>query len=211
MSVITGLKTGKRREKRVNVFLDDSFAFSLEAEVVAKAALRVGQELTPRQEEELSGADRYQRCLNAASRFLSYRPRSESEVRQRLLKHGYDAVSIDKAINRLKELELVDDTEFARFWAENREQFSPRSRRLMKLELQRKGLERDIIEQVITGVNEDESAYRAAGKKVRSLPLSDYQVFRQRLAAYLGRRGFSYDVVKRTIEIIWKENSNVPT
>ena len=211
MSVITGLKAGKRREKRVNVFLDDSFAFSLEAEVVTKAALRVGQELTPRQEEELSGADRYQRCLNTAFHFLSYRPRSESEVRQRLLKHGYDAGSINKAINRLKELELVDDTEFARFWAENREQFSPRSRRLMKLELQRKGLDRDIIEEVITGVNEDESAYRAAGKKARSLPLSDYQVFRQRLVAYLGRRGFGYDVVKRTIEKIWKENGNVPT
>lgn len=211
MSVITGLKAGKRREKRVNVFLDDSFAFSLEAEVVVRAALRVGQELTPRQEEELSGADRYQRCLNAASRFLSYRPRSESEVRQRLLKHGYDTGSINKAINRLKELGLVDDTEFARFWAENREQFSPRSRRLMKLELQRKGLDRDIIEEAVTVVNEDESAYRAAGKKARSLSLSDYHVFRQRLGAYLGRRGFGYDVVKRTIEKIWKENHSALT
>lgn len=210
MSVITGLKTGKRREKRVNVFLDGTFAFSLDAEVVTKAALRIGQELEPRQEEELAGADRYQRCFNAAIRFLSYRPRSEREVLQRLLKHGYDEVTIEKAISRLKELELVDDTEFARYWAENREQFSPRSRSLVTWELQRKGLDREIIDQIVTGVNEDESACRAARKKARSLPITDYQIFRQRLWGYLGRRGFNYEVVKRTVEIIWKENSNAP-
>ncbi len=209
MSKITGLTAGKSREKRVNVHLDGKFAFNLLAEVVIKEGLRVGQELSDGEVEALTGRDRYQRCLNAAIRYLGYRPRSESEIRQRLQKHGFDSACTEKAIYRLKEQGLVDDSAFARFWKDNRESFSPRSRRLTKLELQRKGLEIDVIEQIVSEVNDNESAYRAALVKARRLYPSDYQVFRRRLGEHLGRRGFSYDVINETVEKIWKEYAGI--
>ncbi len=211
MSKITRLVAGKSREKRVNVHLDGKYAFSLLAEVVLKEGLRVGQELSDEDQERLTGVDGYQRCLNAAIRFLGYRPRSEAEIRQRLLKHGYDGANIDKAIARLKEQGLVDDTAFARFWIENRESFSPRSRRLTRLELQRKGLDIEVIDQIVSEVNDSDSAYRAALSKVRRLSPADYQVFRRRLAQYLGRRGFDYEVIKETVERVWKEQTQVTT
>jgi len=211
MSKITRLVAGKSREKRVNVHLDGKYAFSLLAEVVLKEGLRVGQELSDEDQERLTGVDGYQRCLNAAIRFLGYRPRSEAEIRQRLLKHGYDGANIDKAIARLKEQGLVDDTAFARFWIENRESFSPRSRRLTKLELQRKGLDIEVIDQIVSEVNDNDSAYRAALSKARRLSPDDYQVFRRRLAQYLGRRGFDYEVIKETVERVWKEQTQVTT
>jgi regulatory protein len=209
MSKITRLTAGKSREKRVNVHLDGKYAFSLLAEVVLKEGLRVGQELSDEQIEDLTGVDRYQRCLNAAIRFLGYRPRSEAEIKQRLQKHGFDGKLTDKALARLKEQGLVDDTAFARFWIDNRESFSPRSRRLTKLELQRKGLGNDIIEQVVGEVDDNDSAYRAALSKARRLSPSDYQVFRRRLGEHLGRRGFGYDVIKDTVERVWKEYTGV--
>jgi regulatory protein len=209
MSKITRLTAGKSREKRVNVHLDGKYAFSLLAEVVLKEGLRVGQELSDEQIEKLTGTDRYQRCLNAATRFLGYRPRSEAEIKQRLQKHGFDGKLTDKALARLKEQGLVDDTAFARFWIDNRESFSPRSRRLTKLELQRKGLGNDIIEQVVGEVDDNDSAYRAALSKARRLSPSDYQVFRRRLGEHLGRRGFGYDVIKDTVERVWKEYTGV--
>lgn len=211
MSKITRLVAGKSREKRVNVHLDGKYAFSLLAEVVLKEGLRVGQELSDEDQERLTGVDGYQRCLNAAIRFLGYRPRSEAEIRQRLLKHGYDGANIDKAIARLKEQGLVDDTAFARFWIENRESFSPRSRRLTRLELQRKGLDIEVIDQIVSEVNDNDSAYRAALSKARRLSPDDYQVFRRRLAQYLGRRGFDYEVIKETVERVWKEQTQVTT
>lgn len=211
MSKITRLVAGKSREKRVNVHLDGKYAFSLLAEVVLKEGLRVGQELSDEDQERLTGVDGYQRCLNAAIRFLGYRPRSEAEIRQRLLKHGYDGANIDKAIARLKEQGLVDDTAFARFWIENRESFSPRSRRLTRLELQRKGLDIEVIDQIVSEVNDSDSAYRAALSKARRLSPADYQVFRRRLAQYLGRRGFDYEVIKETVERVWKEQTQVTT
>jgi regulatory protein len=205
MSKITRLVKAKSREKRVKVYLDGQYNCTLLAEVVLKEGLRVGQEMSAGQLEILTGKDHDQRCLNAALRYLGYRPRSEVEVRQRLQQHGYDSACTEKALARLKERGLVDDTAFARFWKENRESFSPRSRRLTALELRRKGLDRDIIEKVIDEIDDRESAYRAAQSKARRLSASDDVDFHRRLAQYLGRRGFGYEVVNETVDKIWQE------
>jgi regulatory protein len=208
MSKITGLTAGKSREKRVNIFLDGKLAFDLLAEVVLKEGLKVGQELSESRLEALAGIDRYQRCLNAAIHYLGYRPRSETEIRQRLHQRGFDDDCTEKALARLKEQGLVDDATFARFWKDGRESFSPRSRRQTRLELRQKGLPADVIELVIGEIDESDSAYRAALRKARNLPLSDFQIFRRRLGAHLGRRGFGYDIINETIARIWKERGD---
>ena len=208
MSEITGLKAAKTREKRVNVFLDGKLALRLLAEVALKEGLKVGQELTESQMEALAGLDRYQRCHNTAIRYLAYRPRSEAEIRERLQRRGFDSDCTEKTLARLKEQGLVDDTAFARFWKDNRQAFSPRSRRLTKLELQRKGLTGDIIEQVVGELDDSDSAYRAALNRLRRLPATDYQTFRRRLGEYLGRRGFSYSIISETTARVWQEHGN---
>ena len=205
MSKITGIKAAKGRDKRVKVFLDGEPALDLLADTALQEKIKAGQEISQSRLDTLKGKDRLQRCLNAALRLLGYRPRSEKELRQRLQRHGFDGEYLEKALAKLKEQGLIDDIAFARFWKENRETFSPRSRRLTKLELRRKGLSSDIIEQVIGEIDDGESAYRAAVKRATRLAGTDYQEFRQRLGAYLGRRGFSYSIIKDTTERVWKE------
>ncbi len=95
MKKITALRTGRGRGKRVNVFLDGKFAFSLEAEVAMKEDLQVEQDLSADQIEALARSDHFHRCLNAAAHYLSYRPRSESELRERLLQRGFDGDSVE--------------------------------------------------------------------------------------------------------------------
>jgi regulatory protein len=208
MSKITGLKPGKTREKRINVFLDGKLAIGVLAEVALKEGLKVGQELPESYLASLAGLDRFQRCHNAAIRFLGYRPRSEVEIRQRLLRRGFDNDCLEKTIARLKEQGLIDDIAFARFWKDNRQEFSPRSRRLTQLELKRKGLSPEAIEQVIGELDDSESAYRAALNRARRITEPDYQVFRRRLAGYLGRRGFTYSVIDATTKKVWQEQNN---
>jgi len=205
MTNVTALRIGKGRKKRVNVFLDNRFAFSLEAEVVIKEGLQVGQELSINQIKALAKSDHFHGCLNAATHYLGYRPRSEFEIKERLQHRGFDDNTIEMVIAKLKEQELVDDAAFAQFWKENRDSFSPRSQWLTKLELRQKGVTDDIIDQVIETIDDNDSAYRAALSKARSLRRSDYQGFRRRLGEYLKRRGFSYGVINHTIERLWLE------
>ena len=205
MSRVTALRIGKGRGNRVNLFLDDRFVFSLEADVVVKEGLQIGQELSANQLEALAKSDHFHRCLNAAIRYLSYRPRSRSEVRRRLQQKGFDNDTIEAVIAKLKEQGLIDDIDFARFWKENRDSFSPRSQWLTKLELKQKGVADDIIDQVVKTIDDEDSAYRAALSKARSLPRSDYQGFRRRLGEYLKRRGFGYGAINHTIERLWQE------
>jgi regulatory protein len=205
MGKITRLEKGKGREKRVKIYLDGGYACTLLIEVVLKEGLRVGQDLCDSQIEALTGKDRSQRCYNAAARYLAYRPRSEAEIKQRLQRHGFDTESAEKTLKILKKQGLIDDTAFAQFWKDNREFFSPRSRRLTGLELRHKGLSSDIIEQVTGEIDDSESAYRAALSKARRLSPADYRDFRRRLGAYLGRRGFGYSVINDTVTRVWKE------
>ena len=204
MKKVTAIRAG-RRGKRVNVFLDDRFAFSLEAEVAAKEGLGVEQELSEGDIEALTKADLFHRCLNAAFHYISYRPRSEAELRQRLQRRGFDGDNVEAVLARLKERGLVNDLAFAQFWKDNRESFRPRSQWLTRLELKQKGVAEDIIDQVVAEVDDKDSAYRAAVGRVRSLPRSDYHGFRRRLGEYLKRRGFGYGVISQTVERVWQE------
>ena len=202
---VTALRWGQGRRERVNVFLEGRFAFSLAAEAAVKEGLAVGRELSPVEIEALARSDKFCRCLNAALRYLSYRPRSEFELRERLSQRGFDGESIEAVLEKLKEQGLVDDRDFAQFWLNNRQSFSPRSQRLIRLELKRKGVTEEIIDQVSSAVRDDESAYRAALGRAHRLPVSDYQSFRRRLGDYLKRRGFSYGVINNSVAQLWQE------
>jgi regulatory protein len=205
MSKITALKANKRTDKRVNMFLDGKFAFSVDLEVAVKEGLKIGQELSDDQLKELTEDISLVRCLNIAYRFLSYRPRSEAEMKDRLHRRGIEDSKIEIIINKLKEQHLLDDTAFAQFWKENRDTFRPRSQRVTRLELKKKGVADEIIKEVTDESDDTQTAYAAALHKAQRLPTQDYEVFRRRLGDYLRRRGFGYAVINQTVKRIWLE------
>ena len=209
MAKITALNWGKGRNKKANVSLDGKPALSLEPEVALKEGLMVGQELSDSRTAALVKASHQQQCYNAALRYLDYRPRSEYEMRQRLRQRGFDKDSIQAALSRLKEQGLIDDSDFARFWKDNRQSFSPRSQWLVGLELKQKGVPREFIKQVVSTIEDAENAHRVAVSKAHSLADCDYQSFRRRLGEHLKRRGFSYGVIIKTIERLWQERGAV--
>ena len=208
MAKITALRFGKGRIKKVNISLDGKHTFSLELDVAIKEKLRVGQELSTNQVQALKKASYQQGCYNAAVRLLGYRPRSEHEMKQRLNQHGFDSNTIGAVLTRLKEQDLMDDENFARFWRDNRQSFSPRSQWLLCVELRQKGVPDEIINQVVSSIDDADNAYHAAKKKADSLTITDYQDFRRRLGEYLKRRGFSYRVISHTVERLWQDQVN---
>ena len=202
MGKITALKTD-RVGRRIKVFVDGSLFFVADKKIIAKAGLHLGQDLSVSRIEELKRTFIFQNCLDAALHYLSYRPRSEAEIRQRLHRRGFDDDLINTVVDTLKERELVDDVAFAEFWKDNRLSFSPRSSKLVQHELRQKGVSAEMADEVTSELDDESSAYKAGVRKMRSLTSADYDEFRRRLFGYLRRRGFSYEVAGRVVERLW--------
>lgn len=185
--------------------MDGRPALTLEAELVSNEGLQVGQELSDERIESLRMMNNRRRCYDTAARYLSYRPRSESELKERLKRRGFEDTTIAAVLVRLKERGLLDDKAFTEFWKDNRQTFSPRSQRLIRLELRHKGVETETINQAVSTIDDGDNAYRAALSRARRLSQVDYDDFYRRLGGYLRRRGFDYAIVKRTVKRTWQE------
>ena len=194
MRKITAIEVQKKRSNRVNIYLDGEFAFGLER--ITAAWLRVGQELDEGKIEQLQAEDARERALQQALLFLSYRARSESEIRKNLQKHEIPETVIDETLERLRRDGLANDGQFARAWVENRMTFRPRSRRMMEMELRQKGLGEEATKSALEDVDDETLAYEAAQKRANRF---------KGLEWFLARRGFSYSVIAPVVTRIWNE------
>lgn len=195
---VTALRFQKRNKNRVNVYLDGQFAFGLAA--IEAVRLRVGQTLSDEDIARLQRQDGIERAHERALNFLSYRPRSEAEVRRNLHKKDVEDEVVEVVVERLARAGLLDDREFARYWVENRLQFNPRGARVLRQELWQKGVPDSIIADTLAGLDEEVAARKAADAGARRLAHLEPRDFRRRLGAYLARRGFSYAVIETLVE-----------
>ena len=207
---ITTLEPQARHPGRWNVSLDGRFAFGADESVILAEGLSVGLELTENDVARIQARESEQRLLDAAMRFLTPRPRSRAEVRRRLLRpHPKRATpapeAVERMLDRLEQLGLLNDRDFAGFWVENRERFSPRSARALGQELRQHGVNRETVEEMADPERDEARALAAGRQRMRSLAGLDYETFRTRLGPFLLRRGFSYGVARETVRRLWEE------
>ncbi|HID61400.1 MAG TPA: hypothetical protein EYP49_01445 [Anaerolineae bacterium] len=200
---ITALKLQKKNKERVNVYLDGRYAFSLVA--IEAAKLKRGQLLSDQEIEDLLERDSFQKAYSRVLRFLSYRPRSEAEVRRYLQGKKVPPTIETEVVEHLTAAGLLDDRDFARYWVENRESFNPRGRHALRYELRQKGLSEEIIALALEDIDEEESAYRALISRARRMSPLDRGSFRKKLGSFLRRRGFSYEAISAALERTWRE------
>lgn len=147
---------------------------------------------------------------NSSLRFLSFRPRSEKEVRENLLKNKASTDVINQVIAKLIEQKFLNDFDFAAWWIESRLRFRPRSVRFITMELKQKGISSDIIEEVLEKqenlqVNDKESAKKLLARKIERFKDLPPRELYQKVAGLLSRKGFDYDVIKESIDEILKK------
>ena len=145
-----------------------------------------------------------QRAHMAALRFLSYRPRTETEVQSRL-RHRFPAPVVEQVLELLRDEALVDDVRFASQWRASRESHNPRSGWAIRRELLAKGVDGLVAEEAVQDIDDEHNAYRAGLKAAGRLGGSDMPTFSRRLWGYLKRRGFSDSLSRRTITLLWEE------
>ncbi len=200
---ITGLQVQQKNRNRVNIYLNEAYAFSLAALVAAP--LRIGQVLSEDDIARLQAQDTFQRAYDRVLNYLSYRSRSQSEVERYLASKGVAPDVAAAVIERLSEAGLLDDSAFARAWVENRAAFSPRSPRVLRQELYQKGLDASTVAEALQDVDEEASAYQAAGARAQRYADLDRATFERRLGGFLQRRGFDYDVVRSVVARLWRD------
>ncbi len=143
-------------------------------------------------------------------RLLTFRPRTEKELRERFRPRASSIEAIDEAVERLSAAGLVDDQRFAQAWVESRRRSSPRGDRLLRWELAAKGVARREVEAALAEPADPfELAVDAGRKKARLLAGEDGAVFSRRLHDFLTRRGFDYEVVARAV-VTLREEVGVP-
>lgn len=196
----------QQNRKRVNLYLDGEYATSLDLETVARKQLKVGQDLTLREFETLRNTHNEEKLLAKSANMLSYRPRSERELRMFLQRKWTSKIDkeeygflIEKVIQKLKQKKALDDREFAKWWVEQRTAFRPKGKIMIRSELVQKGIDRGIIDRELEALDEDELAERIVQKKLRTSKTLDEKA-RHRLIAVLQRRGFSWQTIKRVVD-----------
>ncbi len=207
---ITALDPSPRRPDWWHISIDGAYAFSLDGATVIAEALTPGLSLTEDDVGRLRALADESRLLDAALTFLTARPRSRAEVRRRLLQPRRNrpapaAETVDRVLDRLAEKHLLDDREFADYWVEQRERFSPRSSYALAQELRQRGVDRDTADAAIDDERDGQRALDAARQRVRALGGLDYETFRAKLTAFLQRRGFSYSIARETVRALWEE------
>ena len=198
---ITRIQTQKKDPRRRSVFLDGKFAFGLGEEIVSRLGLEKGETLTEPRIKEILGQKAENEAKSAALRFLSFRRRTEKEIRDKLRKKGFDDKSIRRTIEKLKRYDLVNDSEFATAWVKERLAYKPRGKKLLAQELWKKGIKKDIIDQVTEELCRDEqkSAAELVEKVKGRYKNLEPKVARRRMYGLLMRRGFSYDTAKNAL------------
>ena len=215
MPRITSIKPQKRKE-RFNIFLDGKFAFGVDENILVKNHLKVGQILTGDQIEKLIKETILGKLLDQALRFLSYRPRSQKEVTTYLtqkiakrenikFREAKESPLIDAVALKLKRYNYLDDHEFAKWLIDLRIKSASRGFSLIKWELIQKGVDRDIIESILSiHPNQTLIAKKAIEKKLKRWQGLSELDLKKKVYAYLASRGFDFETIKEVFAFLLK-------
>jgi regulatory protein len=206
MPRITKIESQKKNPKRRSIFLDGEFAFGLDEEVLYKYGLKIGEELDQKKIDQILESEVKKESKDAALKFLSYRMRSEKEVRDKLKKKEFANDLIDEVIKDLKRINLIDDSNFASAFVRDKISNKPQGKILLKQELWKKGIKDETIEKVLKEYFEDEEeelnlAKNLLEKRKKRYENLDKNIAKRRMMSFLLRRGFSYEIVKQALKI----------
>jgi len=193
---ITRIVQQEKQKDRYSVFVEGKYSFSLSEGALLKSKLAVGQELDQsalKQWKQVSADDK---IYNQALRYAAMRLRSTWEMEQYLRRKNASPSLVERILNKLSIIDLLNDAAFARAWVANRRLLRPTSTRKLQQELRAKRVADEVIEAVLgeEAAGDDLAALREVVVKKRNLP--KYKADPMKLMNYLARQGFSYGDIK---------------
>ncbi|WP_027632101.1 recombination regulator RecX [Clostridium hydrogeniformans] len=205
MGKITKIEVQKKHKDRLNIFIDDEFAFGCDGELVYKFSLNKGSSIDAEKlsniikEEEFIKCKSY--CLNVVSRNL----KTEKEIITKLSEKGYEEDTIERALEFLKEYKFINDEKYALMFSKDK--IIKSGRKKIEYDLKRKGVDNKIIKHSLDNLDEEvelNNAKKLALKKYNLLKNKeeDKRKIYNKLSTYLLGRGYEYGLIKKVVSSI---------
>jgi len=214
---ISSIEPQKKKKDRFNVYIDGKFSFGANAETILKYQIISGRELSTTKIDQIRKEEDVTKHFDATLNYLSYRPRSQKEVEDYLIKRiskkenikfsqAKDSDIISEIVGKLKKYKYLNDIEFSKWWISSRSNSRPRGIIVIKSELIQKGINREIIEELLPGMKSQKSiALKAIEKKLNRWEKLSEVEFKKRVYSFLSMRGFDYDTIKEIVAQIRKK------
>jgi len=198
----------QKKSGRFNLFIDGKFAFGITEFTLLANNLKENKSLTQEEVDKLLTKEKQSYYMDRASGFLAVRPRSEKEIIDYLVKkiaqnegvkfsEATHSPLVGKILKKLKKYDYINDVDFATWFSKSRLANNPKSIKLIKMELKRKGVVPEVLENLNFKKNQDsKSAIKVVEKKVQRWQKLSSLDYKKKFYAYLLSRGFDYDTVK---------------
>jgi len=186
--------------RMIRIYLDGRYAFSIPTNVYMANHLYEKDELSEEEAEKIKQTILVQSARERAVGILMARDRSRHEVKVRLKRMGFDEDIAEKVVEDLKAIGYIDDSRFVLKYASDRVKTKALSKKALIYELEQKGIDRDLIDDVLKEFEQDEEeiAFRAVKKKFGKYDLCDRTV-EEKALRFLMHRGFSYETSSAVI------------
>ncbi len=189
----------KTQKRRVDIVLNETIRFWLYVGEAKRLSLEEGKTLSEEDYQHILHEVIGKRAIKRAMRLLERQERTECRLREKLLQSEYPKEAIEDAILYVKQYHYLDDERYARTFIQCHQE--ERGRNRLKMDLMRRGVPKDIIEQCIEEEFEaDEKAQiRLLMEKKHFCNETADQKERMKMLQFLMRRGFSYSDIRSAL------------
>lgn len=208
MSKITKIETGKRNKERVNIYMDNEYAFSINMELLYKFNIKVNEEFDKERLLEVIQAENLSKCKESALRIVERSYKTEKEIKDKLLLKEFDENTVEETLKFLREYGFIDDSKFVKMFV--KDHIRNQGRNKIKYLLIQKGIDKSLIEEAFLDLEKEDEIERAfilGEKKYLSISKREDDDFKikNKITRYLLGRGYDYSIAKEVINRIYLE------
>jgi len=201
--VISKIEKQKKNSKRVSLFVDGKFMCGIYEDTLIKYGLNRGDDISKETLNQLQNFDEYLYAKKVSYDLLSYRLRSIREIKDKLKAKKVSSHSIEKTINHLTELGLLNDEEFARQLIQSNISYKPKGKSLIKQKLYQKGISKQVagkmLNDIFSNINEKNLIIPIFEKYLKKLKTGDINIKKRKIFSYLAGKGFDFDIINEII------------
>jgi regulatory protein len=204
---ITSLTKQKKNKDRYNIYVDDEFLFSANFEDLIKLSLKEDKELNEVELQNIIDACEGSKAYDYALFILSIRDYTSSEMERKLRNMGFSNYTINKVLDKLKAYGIIDDSKYIKKYVSDGQKIKKYGIKKIMYNLANKGIEKSSLESIeMDNEFEFNNAFSLAQKKLKIIGNSDKQ--REKIYRYLISKGYEYEIAKKVIDKIFRDNGS---